>query len=550
MDKYPLATLLQAVMAAPLEQRDMAADMGRMFLETEYFGEPLRRVQEMNTHVSPVFTVTPLILLPFGKCPDIVVDTVRLLVEAGAEVERGNGGGDGWPLFQACQEGQDKLVRYYVEECSARVDWTSMKRFQAGLNAKRPESLREQLCRATEDGEPTEAASSTTTSVWIASQNGYPKVVAILLGSLAEEEEEEEGSSSSSSSSGNTRRALSNVPNAEGVSPLRIAAEMYHPEVVGVLASAGADLTLGVPVLYRVLRVAENGDDISDRFDPTEDFANHWSLDRALRSWNSLTCAHCNKAIVKRKKGAQGDGRSSRSGKCSKCRMAYFCDASCLKAHWPTHKLSCKSIAKGRQIWVEEVAKARTSKRECDGAAATTSTKDANPIVPSPAFADDDSTKQKKKKKKKKKKKRRRKKEIDDGPDHEGWESFSAIDQVTDNVNYNQETAVVWEYDKGTRGKPVWVRYPPRIEAQVEGLHEMVSMGCQCYMYRPGCGDDIDGNYEAPPLSPTPPPGVCTRRVNFARMIESDIYTGQSRSVRRTESEDSTEKKSEGCPTQ
>ena len=508
--KYPLATLLQAVMAAPLEQRDMAAGMVRMFLQEEYRDEPLRRVQEMNAHVSPVFTVTPLILLPFGKCPDIVVDTARLLVEAGAEVERGNGGGGGWPLFQACQEGQDKLARYYVEECGARVDWTLMKRFQAGLDAQRPESLREQL------QQQREGSSSTTTGVWIASQNGYPKVIAILLGSLAEEEGGE-----GSSSSGNTRRALSNVPNSEGLSPLRIAAEMYHPEVVGVLASAGADLTLGVPVSYRVRRVAENGDDMSDRFDPTEGFANHWSLDRALRSWNSLTCAHCSKAIIKRKKGSQGDGRSSRRGKCSKCRMAYFCDASCLKAHWPTHKLSCKSIAKGRQIWEAEVAKAR----------------DAN----------DDPTKQKKRKKKKR---TRKKKDIDDGPNHEGWEPFGTIDQVTDNVNYNRETAVVWEYDKGTRGKPVWVRYPPRVEAQVEGLHEMVCMGCQCYMYRPGCGDEIDGNYEAPPLSPTPPPGVCTRRVNFERMIESDIYTGQSRSVRRTESEASAEKKSEGCPTQ
>jgi hypothetical protein len=173
--------------------------------------------------------------------------------------------------------------------------------------------------------------------------------------------------------------------------------------------------------------------------------------------------------------------------------MAYFCDAKCLKVDWPVHKLSCKSITKGRKIWDEEdMAKAMAGgarsagKRKCDDAAATkVGTTAVTASVPSPAA---DAPTQKKTKKKK----------IDRGPDAEGWEPFGAIDQVTDNVNYNRETAVVWEYDKGTRGKPVWVRYPPRVEAQVEGLHEMVFMGCHCYMYRPGHGDMVDGKFFFP----------------------------------------------------
>ena len=118
-------------------------------------------------------------------------------------------------------------------------------------------------------------------------------------------------------------------------------------------------------------------------------------------------------------------------------------------------------------------------------------------------------------------------------------EPFGPADDVYDGnlENYDRETSPVWEYDASAGGGRDWRRYPPRIEGQLEGMRELAEiLGDQRaahFMYAPGRPAN-DGMYCPPPLPPAPPPNVATRRIAIGEMLESALYTGDTRAVRRS----------------
>ena len=57
------------------------------------------------------------------------------------------------------------------------------------------------------------------------------------------------------------------------------------------------------------------------------------------------SCSFCNK-----RKSAEHDIK----GRCSRCQSVYYCDATCQKNHWPTHKLICKRVTKKKQKQKQE----------------------------------------------------------------------------------------------------------------------------------------------------------------------------------------------------
>ena len=78
---------------------------------------------------------------------------------------------------------------------------------------------------------------SISSCIWIASQNGYARCVALLVNKALEDP---------------TLVHLIDAPNKNGKTPCSIAAELGRVEVVGILARAGADLRRASPCYFSV----------------------------------------------------------------------------------------------------------------------------------------------------------------------------------------------------------------------------------------------------------------------------------------------------------
>jgi len=112
------------------------------------------------------------------------------------------------------------------------------------------------------------------------------------------------------------------------------------------------------------------------------------------------------------------------------------------------------------------------------------------------------------------------------------WSDSSNIDWTYEGHpdNYDRASHPVWEYEgAGDGGHSEWIRYPDRVEASIESI---ATMGSPRYMYCPG-NPDADGMYESARVGSVPPPGIATRYIMFADMMELAVYTGASRAVRR-----------------
>lgn len=256
--------------------------------------------------------------------------------------------------------------------------------------------------------------------------------------------------------------------NNAGKTPAYTTIEICRPAALGVLAKAGADLRRCTPCFY-----SEEWNDAIHCSDIDNDsFPMHYALDMTVQSFKHLICLGCNK----------GQGEASVNlQKCGKCKMANFCGKECQLKCWPSHKKVCGKISKGAALIGDPSGPIPEPKKE--------------------AF----------------------------GFEEEFTDKDNEIDIPED---YDLENHPVWEYLAGTRGHPVWRRYPPRIEQSCES---MLGFGFEApyFSYRPGA-PECDGFSERNRSLPTPPPRVATRHITFLQnMTEREVYTGASRPVRR-----------------
>ena len=191
----------------------------------------------------PSMLVTPLMMCAFRTENDGVL-IATALVDAGAGVNTPDGTpAKVGPLFMAAQQGNAALVLFLLE--------------------------RGAILTATGRG-------STTTAVWIASQNGHAQCVARLL-----ENAERRGV------------GMVDTANNQGKTAALIAVELAHPECLGVLARCGADLRRASPPFYGIMDAAAGR---VSHFDPTPSSSVHAALDAAARSFGSKKCCVCGAA--------------------------------------------------------------------------------------------------------------------------------------------------------------------------------------------------------------------------------------------------------------
>jgi hypothetical protein len=296
---------------------------------------------------------------------------------------------------------------------------------------------------------------SVSQPIWIAAQNGHAHCVAKLAQHAASE---------------GRLNAIIESTNRQGRSPCYTAIEHGHIEVVGTLAQAGQDLRRVIPHHYMVGESFGGSDERKHTADPSPAFPIHYALEATVRSFVSATCAKC--------------GKSSTNGeeplkKCGRCRLAFFCGKECQTAVWKSHKKVCSKLDQGAKLYASGGA------------------------IPEPSnepFGFED-----------------------------GFFPIDDENECDDDDDYNHDDHPIWEYDAGRRGHPEWRRYPLRIEMSLESLAEM---GSPKYMYRPG-DLESEGKYERQITSPNPPRGVSTRHVTFCNMVEREVYTGAFRHVRR-----------------
>ena len=147
---------------------------------------------------------------------------------------------------------------------------------------------------------------------------------------------------------------------------------------------------------------------------------------------------------------------------CGACKLAYFCSKKCQKSTWKEHKRVCKSILRGRQMYLADLERLEAEAAARDGkggggmrsaaAAAAGVGAEKEAAATSKTDKKDEDKKKKKKKTKKKKKKGKKKKSAVVGFAID----FGACDDVvSDNGGYDRSTCPIWEYDAGERGKPL-----------------------------------------------------------------------------------------------
>ena len=61
----------------------------------------------------------------------------------------------------------------------------------------------------------------------------------------------------------------------------------------------------------------------------------------APASSTQFTCAHC-------------DTTSEKMQRCSRCHFAHYCNTTCQRAHWPQHKLQCKTREEDKETVIIE----------------------------------------------------------------------------------------------------------------------------------------------------------------------------------------------------
>ena len=283
-----------------------------------------------------------------------------------------------------------------------------------------------------------------------------------------------------------------NGPNYKGRSAAYLAVEKANPEMLGVMAKAGANLCRAIPVTWQVPGT-KGLTDPDPKYLPV-----HHALNQTVISHVSQTCIHCFKNRTKsnseiEEKTAEtadtveSEATSSTLMRCSSCRLAMYCSRECQKANWSQHKIVCKRIKKGSDL-------------------VTT----PNDIMPNAK------------------------------PDPHGFTPFQPSDHDTSNKEefpYNPEYGYfdkdgeplinyTWEYYDSIQG--TWFEYPKPIQWSIERLQEL---GSPRYMYKPG--DKKAEGREEREISRFPPLDVATQHVYYSDMIERHVYTGAGRRIRR-----------------
>lgn len=155
---------------------------------------------------------------------------------------------------------------------------------------------------------------SMTQPIWIAAQNGHAACVARLLQAAAASD-----------------KKIVDAANVAGKTPCSIAIELAHPEVVGVLVRAGADVRRASPTYY--------SDANGNNFDPSPQFPVQHAVDMTIRSYATKSCVACGMKASSDPEQQVGQCKFSR---CGKCKLAYYCPKACQLDSWPSHKKCCK----------------------------------------------------------------------------------------------------------------------------------------------------------------------------------------------------------------
>jgi ankyrin repeat protein len=477
--------------------------------------------------------ITPLVAVALSKASqEDCVDMCRALVErGGADVEQTDTAEGGWPLMQAADCGKHLMAEYLISKGADLLRTAA----SAPASAAKP-------CEGNEQGR------STTTSLWMAAQNNHPRITRLILAAAAEQ---------------GVLEKLVDKTNRRGWTPCCIAMQRGNVEVVGILHAAGADLARAAPEYYQVEYGVEGR--VANLLPGTEQEGAvvHYALDMAVRSRVLKRCLVCEQSPV--------DGVKLLS--CTGCRMAYFAGAKYQKRGWRKHKLVCKGLGKGHRDMLEAMRGAGA------GAGANANAKVAGAAGDTDDGAQDEASASANKKKKKTKKT----KGEQDGATDAFTDTWTAADHDLGELArvfaagaFDPDVHPRWEYDDGKRGKPHWVRYPPRIEVMLElmrhwdrdagiapgdadtrTLYNRVHMAAffqkfqnevpysrraqprqEDFLFRPGrpdCDHKVEHNdmQRQRENADQPPDFAATRRVTFATMQELDTYKHRIRSVRR-----------------
>eukprot|EP01104_Vermistella_antarctica_P004563 TRINITY_DN14998_c0_g1_i1.p1 TRINITY_DN14998_c0_g1~~TRINITY_DN14998_c0_g1_i1.p1 ORF type:complete len:447 (+),score=43.00 TRINITY_DN14998_c0_g1_i1:137-1477(+) len=225
------------------------------------------------------------------------------------------------------------------------------------------------------------------------------------------------------------------APNLDGKTPCHIAVDKGNTAVVGVLARAGADLRRAHPMWYSTPHPNGRGEEtINNHPMPGKGHPHHEALASVITSFARRACNNLPCATPK----------SDKLSLCGRCCLAYYCCRQCQLDDFSQHKLVCKELKRGSDLvtegrkgdWLKEAKK---------------------PGQPWLGF-------------------------------EEGYDSED--DTVQNRRTYVRATHPVWEYDAGTRGHPVWTRYPPRIEESLEDMANGEFSGGPWFIYRPGFPDN------------------------------------------------------------
>jgi len=393
----------------------------------------------------PALDVTPLIVLMLREDDDeeSILAMAQILLNHGAQVDTRDAGPGTSAVHMAAQFNRPQLLKLLLSK-GGRIDLL-----------------------------PRPHTGSITSCIWIASQNGHARCVALLVNKALEDP---------------TLVHLIDAPNKNGKTPCSIAAELGRVEVVGILARAGADLRRASPRYFSCKNPTK--ENTNNQFDPVPDGPPskfHYPLVSAIRSQARHACA--SKSCMPTLEKAQS------AKKCSKCALVYYCHRDCQVKDWPKHKLVCRGLAKGRNMvvmtdnvkpnWIQEASDVT---KPVFGFDEKYGTKDL--------LTEDDDY---------------------DRKTHPVWEYDAGVRRAPD-----------WH-----RYPP---RVEELLEDMKEMIEDMKVFGnsenARC-VYRPN-RPELDGLYELDSSRSYPPPQtVATRVCYFEDMTETSTYTGATRLMRR-----------------
>ncbi|KAL3909061.1 MAG: hypothetical protein SGILL_008239 [Bacillariaceae sp.] len=306
--------------------------------------------------------ITPLMGCMFMDDDHDAIRAIQMLVDDfGADINQTDDGPGAFPLYLAAQNGKPKILKYLLEN-GADITMTPYR--------------------------------SRTTCLFMATQYGFAECAALLANAYMEQ---------------NERRLLSVGNQTQGQSPAYKAVSLGHPEILGILAKAGADLRCAFPCWFEIM--IQNGERTKNvDLDSTSECPVQYALNATVFSHVHKFCIACRKSSTEVEK----------LNSCGRCRLANYCSKECqTKDFKESHKKVCKRIRAGMDICGDP---ASTKIPGC-----VPQTLGFNVV-----FAGEDF-------------------------DTDCWD----------------ESLPKWEYNDAAPGEPaVWKRYPPQIEANLESMRE------------------------------------------------------------------------------